>query len=311
MKINQIIREKRKELSLTQEQIADFLGVSTPAVNKWEKGSTYPDITLLPALARLFKIDLNTLMSFNDNLTDIEIENFIDEVDQTVREQGYDAAFQKAISKIHEYPTCENLIYSVILYLEGVLALYNVSENPKYRETYETFLINALPFSTIDKEEQTAILYQQQERYQDAEKIWEHRILKCVTQIQTVLVNMLETALHEKRQNDADFFADMYEAVTRQFCFPEWMRYNAHLQLALVKKDKDRSLSVLQKMLPAMRKEWNAQDYQLYRNVNGSSSTFFSGKLAKTITDELTNNEEYSFLRDGSEFEELMAQLES
>ena len=255
MIINQIIREKRKELSLTQEQIADFLGVSTPAVNKWEKGSTYPDITLLPALARLFKIDLNTLMSFNDNLTDIEIENFIDEVDQTVREQGYDAAFQKAISKIHEYPTCENLIYSVILYLEGVLALYNVSENPKYRETYETFykrlatsenpeirdtatsmlisyarnrgdfsraeeLINALPFSTIDKEEQTAILYQQQERYQDAEKIWEHRILKCVTQIQTVLVNMLETALHEKRQNDADFFADMYEAVTRQFCFP-------------------------------------------------------------------------------------------
>lgn len=40
MKINQIIREKRKELSLTQEQIAEFLGVSTPAVNKWEKGGS-------------------------------------------------------------------------------------------------------------------------------------------------------------------------------------------------------------------------------------------------------------------------------
>ena len=52
MKINQIIRQKRKELSLTQEQIADSLGVSTPAVNKWEKGSTYPGITLVPALAR-------------------------------------------------------------------------------------------------------------------------------------------------------------------------------------------------------------------------------------------------------------------
>lgn len=33
-----MIREKRKELSLTQEQIANYLGVSTPAVNKWEKG---------------------------------------------------------------------------------------------------------------------------------------------------------------------------------------------------------------------------------------------------------------------------------
>ena len=41
MKINEIIREKRKALSLTQEQIADFLGVSTPAVSKWEKGAAY------------------------------------------------------------------------------------------------------------------------------------------------------------------------------------------------------------------------------------------------------------------------------
>ena len=38
MQIHQIIREKRKALGLTQEQGAERLGVSTPAVNKWEKG---------------------------------------------------------------------------------------------------------------------------------------------------------------------------------------------------------------------------------------------------------------------------------
>lgn len=97
MKINQTIREKRRELSLTQEQIAELLGVSTPAVNKWEKGSTYPDITLLPALARLLKTDLNTLMSFHEDLTDIEIENFVNEIDKTVQEENFDTAFQKAI----------------------------------------------------------------------------------------------------------------------------------------------------------------------------------------------------------------------
>ncbi|MCI8860673.1 MAG: hypothetical protein HFI71_14425 [Lachnospiraceae bacterium] len=46
---------------------------------------------------------------------------------------------------------------------------------------------------------------------------------------------MLEIALQEKRKDDADFFSDMYEAVIRQFCFPERMCYNTHLQLALVK----------------------------------------------------------------------------
>ena len=87
MKINQIIREKRKELSLTQEQIAEFLGVSTPAVSKWERGSTYPDITLLPALARLRRTDLNTLLSFSDDLSDIEIKNFVNTLDQTIQER--------------------------------------------------------------------------------------------------------------------------------------------------------------------------------------------------------------------------------
>lgn len=37
MKIGEIIREKRKEQSLTQEQLADLLGVSAPAVHKWER----------------------------------------------------------------------------------------------------------------------------------------------------------------------------------------------------------------------------------------------------------------------------------
>lgn len=64
MKINEIIRQKRLEKGLTQEQVANYLGVSTPAVNKWEKGATYPDIVLLPVLARLLDTDLNTLLSF-------------------------------------------------------------------------------------------------------------------------------------------------------------------------------------------------------------------------------------------------------
>lgn len=38
MKINETIRARRKELNLTQEQVADYLGVTAPAVHKWEKG---------------------------------------------------------------------------------------------------------------------------------------------------------------------------------------------------------------------------------------------------------------------------------
>lgn len=41
MKINEIIRERRLARRLTQEQVASYLGVTAPAVNKWEKGVSH------------------------------------------------------------------------------------------------------------------------------------------------------------------------------------------------------------------------------------------------------------------------------
>lgn len=84
MKINDIIRQKRLEKGFTQEQVANYLGVTTPAVSKWETGATYPDIVLLPALARLLDTDLNTLLSFQENLSDKEVALFLNKVTETV-----------------------------------------------------------------------------------------------------------------------------------------------------------------------------------------------------------------------------------
>ena len=73
MKINDVIRTRRQALGLTQEALAERLGVSGPAVNKWEKSLNYPDITLLPTLARVLGVDLNTLLSFQEDMDRGEI----------------------------------------------------------------------------------------------------------------------------------------------------------------------------------------------------------------------------------------------
>ena len=41
MKMKKMIKEKRLEKGDTQEQLADFLGITAPAVNKWEKGVSH------------------------------------------------------------------------------------------------------------------------------------------------------------------------------------------------------------------------------------------------------------------------------
>lgn len=63
MEIGSVIRKYRKEAGLTQEDMANRLGVTAPAVNKWENGNTKPDIDLLAPIARLFNNSLDTLLS--------------------------------------------------------------------------------------------------------------------------------------------------------------------------------------------------------------------------------------------------------
>ena len=66
MKFQDIVRCKRRELGLTQEQAARRLGVSPAAVSKWESGQSLPDTPLFAPLARLLHTDLNTLLSFEE-----------------------------------------------------------------------------------------------------------------------------------------------------------------------------------------------------------------------------------------------------
>lgn len=56
------IRKYRRALDLTQEELAERLGVSFQTVSRWENGGTYPDIELLPVLARTFSVTLDALM---------------------------------------------------------------------------------------------------------------------------------------------------------------------------------------------------------------------------------------------------------
>ena len=76
MKINETIRSRRKQLGLTQEEVANRLGVTATAVYKWESASCYPDITLLPALYVAISIVCILFYTVNkQNLDKIREEN--------------------------------------------------------------------------------------------------------------------------------------------------------------------------------------------------------------------------------------------
>ncbi|MDL0366953.1 helix-turn-helix domain-containing protein, partial [Clostridioides difficile] len=81
IKIGKVIQRLRKERNLTQEQLAKFIGVSTPAVSKWESGNSYPDIELLPLLADFFNVSIDKLLNYKIDLSEEEVMKIYKELE--------------------------------------------------------------------------------------------------------------------------------------------------------------------------------------------------------------------------------------
>lgn len=62
MNIGKTIADYRKAANMTQSEVADQLGVTYQAVSKWERDESLPDITMLPKIADLFNISIDTLL---------------------------------------------------------------------------------------------------------------------------------------------------------------------------------------------------------------------------------------------------------
>ncbi len=75
------IKRLRQEKGITQETLADFLGVTFQSVSRWERGESYPDITTLPEIAAYFKISVDELLGANRAENEEEIKRLLEEHD--------------------------------------------------------------------------------------------------------------------------------------------------------------------------------------------------------------------------------------
>ena len=311
MRMNEIILEKRKALNMTQEQMADSLGVTAPAVHKWEKGNSFPDVTILPALARLLKIDLNTLFSFEKELSDTEINMFCNGVVRKIQAEGYDTGFILAKEKIQEYPNCEKLRFNLASLLDGGLTIFCVEKPENYSNEIETLYERAaksedekirnsanqlliykalhkkefekakklwekLPDSVPDKKMIKATICNHQENYEEATKILEERLYGLATELQSCLVNLMQTFEKAEKVEEMQFCAETLKHHIDNFGLWQYGKHMVEYQMAVTRNDKEGIAEFSRKMLESMDEEYRIQDFPLYREHSGGKNSDMS-----------------------------------
>ncbi|WP_051204802.1 helix-turn-helix domain-containing protein [Butyrivibrio sp. VCD2006] len=108
LNLSENIKKYRKEMGLTQEELAEAFGITVGAVSKWESRSTIPDIMTLVELADFFNISVDVLLGCS--ISSKSIDDITKKINTLLKENKYDEAISETDKALVRYPANFNII---------------------------------------------------------------------------------------------------------------------------------------------------------------------------------------------------------
>ncbi len=209
IRLGEKIRSLRKARNISQEKLAQYLGVSFQAVSKLENGMTMPDVTMIPALASFFEVSTDELFDFNVLETEERVMKICYEAAE-LRDEDPAGAEAMLREGLRQYPgndiILNNLLYTMrspersdeVIDICTVLIESTRNDDVKYdalrilAETYKERGEYALTKATIQripeiyfsKLELDALLLEGEDMYASA---WRQKHISAVTLIDMAL----------------------------------------------------------------------------------------------------------------------------
>ena len=334
MPMHTIIQQQRKALGLTQEQVARCLNVSTAAVSKWENGLTSPDVGLLPPLARLLKVDMNTLFEFHETLSRQEIGLFCNQLAGKEVEE----AFALAQDKLREFPRDEALRLNGALLLDGLL-VQAPTDHPELEAQVSTW------YAQLGQSEDETIRasansmqvnrYIRQNRLDEAQEVldtipdkgaqWaalpdklmlqvsidlkrgqpeaaalalEQTLFQAGTRTQLLLSRLVDAELACGDAHAARWVAEASQALAQALELWPYNQHTALWQVAVHNRDAQEALTRLEQLLEALEQPWQLGDTVLYRRMAPQGKEFQPGELRALLLQQLEQDPDLTWLRE-------------
>lgn len=339
MQVGEVIRKYRKSKNMTQEEMARRLGVTAPAVNKWEHGNSLPDITLLMPIARLLGISTDELLSYQQELTTEKIGEILKRATTMLEEMPYQDAFAWAKEKLEEYPNCESLILQMAVLLDAERTIQEIPDPETYDAYINSCYVRALQskdekirkgaadslfhfymkkreyekageylnyFSEQDpaRKDKEAQLYSETGQVEEAYKTYEHLLFSEYQRVNGIFHGMYLLALKQEDLKMAHLLVDKQVELIKCFEMGKYYEAVSRLELATIEKEEDRVIALMKEMLASVRLINSFYESPLYRHMEFKKpgEKFFE-ELRKNLLKCFRDEETYGFLK--SRLEEI------
>ncbi len=120
IKIGEKIRLLRKKNDVTQDRLAEYLGVTPQAVSRWESGVCYPDMNALPAIADYFSVSIDELLCYNHVQKEAKVKEYLEATERLLDHDKVTDALDLLRRAMADVPSD----YSLQLEAAQVLSLY-------------------------------------------------------------------------------------------------------------------------------------------------------------------------------------------
>lgn len=342
MKLGETIRKYRKACKLTQEQVADALSVTAPAVNKWENGVSYPDITLLAPLARLLGVDTNTLLCFHEEITDREIDRYVHALTEQIHADGYAAAFDTAMEWVRTYPTCDKLILFLSQMLNAYLSVQPMEDTERYEKQITAWLelvyrsetrelsdlaanslcaiyisredyaraqrmLDGIPPVGYDKRTMQAVVLNKQGKTDEAYRIYEEMVFQHAAQLCSALQLLSSLAHAHDNASAGAQYIDLAARANEIFALNPLSGCMIELSGAMQARNTTRCLELLRQFADNPSTS-DARRSQLYPHMTFKPTDLT--EIRRMMNHALETDEALAFLRGEPEFQHILRRLD-
>lgn len=141
--IGENIKVIRKSKDITQEQLAEMLGVSCQSVSRWELGVCYPDMELLPVLAGIFEVTIDKLLGVDSIVEQKEVDEYLNRFQIAISKGEIDECISICREGVAKHPNNYDLLNKLMyaLFVSGDDTA-NVSDWKENREKYDSEIVS-------------------------------------------------------------------------------------------------------------------------------------------------------------------------